>query len=258
MLRHIASAIVASIALVPAAFGQIAYEYADTTGFTTGSFPSGTPTPFAFPGNGGPLTMTRTTTVGTGVSLNRRTVTYSGSAPYNNPDWITGTRTFYGIADSGTGVNPVITFTGSFASPLPTTGYMVFTDVEYGEQVTIKAYNGAGLIPFGDLVFTKWNGGSTSGTSVNTTWNSGTGVSGILVSGTPFGFTNPVVTLQSAQPISSFEYTFDMGAASNSLGFNFTVPVAVPEPATVALAATAGLAAVLRFRRRRSPPQAGR
>lgn len=251
MHRPSVIALVVALALAPTAFGAI-YEYADTTGFTTGSFSSGSSKQFAFPANGGPITMTRTTTVGTGLSLEERTVTYSGTAPYSNPDWIAGTRSFYGIRDSGTGVNPVITITGTFTSPLPTAGYMVFTDVEFGEQITVKAYNGGSLIPFGDLTFTKWNGNSSSGTSVNTTWNTGTGASGILVSGTPYGFSNPVVTLQSSQPVSSFEYTIDMGSATNSLGFNFTVEV-VPEPATVALAAVAGLTtATIRIRRRRT------
>lgn len=248
MHARTATAILAALALMPAAYGGL-YEYADTTGFTTGSFSSGSSKQFAFPANGGPITMTRTTTVGTGLSLEQRTVTYSGSAPYDNPDWIAGTRSFYGIRDSGTGVNPVITVSGTFTNPLPITGFLVFTDVEYGEQISIKAYNGDSLIPFGDLTFTKWNGGSTSGTSVNTTWNTGAGLSGILVSGTPYGFSNPVVTLQSAQPISSFDYTIDMGSAINSLGFNFTVPV--PEPATVTLAGVAGIAAAIRLRRRR-------
>lgn len=250
MQRSTALAIIAAVVLAPAASAAI-YEYADTTGFTTGSFPSTSSKQFAFPANGGPITMARTTTVGTGLSLEERAVTFSGSAPYNNPDWITGARSFYGIRDSGTSNNPTITITGTFTSPLPTAGYLVFTDVEFGEQVTVRAYNGASLIPFGDLTFTKWNGGSTSGTSVNTTWNSQGGASGILVSGTPYGFSNPVVTLQSSQPVSSFEYVFDMGPASNSLGFNFAVEV-VPEPTTVALAAMAGVtAATIRMRRRR-------
>ncbi|MFM7243837.1 MAG: PEP-CTERM sorting domain-containing protein [Planctomycetaceae bacterium] len=171
--------------------------------------------------------MTRTSTVGTGLSLTTRTVTYSGSAPYNNPAWITG----------------------AFATPLQTSSYLVFTDVEFGKKITVKAHNGASLIPYGDLAFTKWNGNSTSGTSVNTTWNVEAGSSGLLLSGTPFGFSNPVVTLQSAQPISSLEYTIDMGSATNSLGFNFAVPV--PEPATLGLAASAALGATMWLRRRR-------
>jgi hypothetical protein len=65
----------------------------------------------------------------------------------------------------------VVTFTSSFTSPLQTSAYLVFTDVEFGEKIYVKAYNGASLIPFGDLAFTKWNGNSSSGTSVNTTWN---------------------------------------------------------------------------------------
>lgn len=247
MIRPLAIAMLVGAAALPVAAAQT-YEYADTTGFTVALFPSGTtPKQFAFPGAGGPLDMTRTTTAGTGLSLTTRTVTYSGTAPYGNPDWITGTRDFYGIVDSGTGASPVITFTSGFASPLQTSAYLVFTDVEFGEKIYVKAYNGASLIPYGDLAFTKWNGNSTSGTSVNTTWNVEAGYSGLLLSGTPFGFSNPVVTLQSAQPISSLEYTVDMGSASNSLGFNFAVPV--PEPTSAALVCVAA-AAALAWRRR--------
>lgn len=227
------------------------YEYADTTGFSIGQFASGTtPKQFAFPGAGGPLDMTRTTTVGTGLSLTTRTVTYSGTSPYNNPDWITGTRNFYGIVDSGTGASPIITFTSMFASPLQTDAFLVFTDVEFGEKIYVKAYDGESLIPYESLAFTKWNGGSTSGTSVNTTWNTEAGYSGILVSGTPYGFSNPVVTLQSLQPISSIEYTIDMGSAANSLGFNYVVPV--PEPSTAALAAAAAFFGTVWLRGRRA------
>lgn len=248
MVRLLALLVVLA-ALVSAADAQT-YDYADTTGFTIGAFPSGTtPKQFAFPAAGGPVDMTRTTTVGTGISLTTRSVTYSGTAPFNNPDWITGTRNFYGLVDSGTGTSPVITFTSGFTSPLQTNAFLVFTDVEFGEKIYVKAYNGASLIPFGDLAFTKWNGNSSSGTSVNTTWNAEAGYSGLLLSGTPFGFSNPVVTLQSAQPISSLEYTVDMGSAANSLGFNFAVPV--PEPTTLAVAASAALGATLWRRRRR-------
>jgi hypothetical protein len=250
-VSRISLCVVACLAICSAAVGQT-YEYADTTGFRISDFPSGTtPQQFAFPGAGGPIDMTRTTTVGTGISLTTRTVTYSGSAPYNNPDWITGTRNFYGLVDSGTGSSPVVTFTSGFTSPLQTNAYLVFTDVEFGEKIYVKAYNGASLIPFGDLAFTKWSGNSSSGTSVNTTWNLEAGYSGLLLSGTPFGFTNPVVTLQSTQPISSLEYTIDMGSAANSLGFNFAVPVPVPEPTTLSLAASAALGATMWLRRRR-------
>jgi len=248
-MTRIALPVVACLLVCSVAVGQT-YEYADTTGFTVGGFPSGTtPKQFAFPAAGGPLDMTRTTTVGTGISLTTRTVTYSGTAPFSNPDWIAGTRNFYGLVDSGTGASPVVTFTTAFSSPLQTNAYLVFTDVEFGERISVKAYNGASLIPFGDLTFTKWNGNSSSGTSVNTTWNVEAGSSGLLLSGTPFGFSNPVVTLQSAQPISSLEYTVDMGSAANSLGFNFAVPV--PEPTTLACAASAALAATIWLRRRR-------
>lgn len=242
-------AVLVAGALLPAANGQT-YEYADTTGFTVAGFPSGTtPTQFAFPGAGGPIDMTRTSTVGTGLSLTTRTVTYSGSTPYDNPAWIAGTRNFFGINDSGTSATPVITFTGAFTAPLQTSSYLVFTDVEFGEKIYVKAYNGASLIPFADLAFAKWNGNSTTGTSVNTTWNTEAGYSGLLLSGTPFGFSNPVVTLQSSQPISSLEYTIDMGSATNSLGFNFAVPV--PEPTSLALAASAALGVTIVLRRRR-------
>lgn len=226
------------------------YEYADTTGFTIGTFPSGTtPHQFAFPAGGGPIDMTRTTTLNTGLSLGTRTVTFSGSSPYDNPAWIAGTRNFFGIDHtSGTAAPPVITFSSVFSTPLQTDALLVFADVEFGESIAVKAYDGASLIPFGSLTFTRWNGGSTSGTSVNTTWNPEAGATGLLVSGTPFGFSNPVVTLQSSQPISRIEYTIDMGSASNSLGFNFIAPV--PEPSAVALAAMAGVVAIVsRWRR---------
>lgn len=251
MIRCFAVSVCVTLAATSAVVADT-YEYADTSGFRISGFPSGTtPTQFAFPAAGGPIAMTRTTTANTGLSLTTRTVTYSGSSPYNNPDWITGTRNFFGIVDSGSGATPIITLTSGFASPLQTNAFLVFTDVEFGERIYIKAFNGASLIPFGDLTFAKWNGGSTSGMSVNTTWNSETGYSGLLLSGTPFGFSNPVVTLQSSQPISSLEYTIDMGSAANSLGFNFAVPVPVPEPSTIVLAASAGIVATTWLRRLR-------
>lgn len=207
------------------------YDYADTTGFTVGSFPSGSsPTSFAFPAAGGPISMTRTSTSLTALTLTTRTVTYSSAAPYSNPAWITGTRDFFGIVDGGGGPGHTISFTSVFSSPLLSTSYLVFTDVEFGESITIKAFNGASLIPFGDLAFTQWNGKDPNGATVNTTWSASSGNTGILVSSPPYGFSNPVVTLQSSQPISSVEYTIDMGSAANSLGFNFVVPTSsVPE-----------------------------
>lgn len=255
MLCRLVAAVLMLFLSGVAAAGTI-YEYADTSGFRVGSFPSGvSPTSFAFPGAGGPISMTRTTTAGTGLSLTTRTVTYSSAAPYSNPDWIVGTRDFFGIADNGDGPGHTISFASDFSNSLQTTSYLVFTDVEYGESIAIKAYNGATLIPFGDLTFTKWNGGSSSGTSVNTTWSTYAGYSGLLASDRPYGYTNPVVTLQSAQPISRLEYMIDMGSATNSLGFNFVVSASseVPEvdPAGVGgvLAIVTGVLGLLERRR---------
>lgn len=246
---HRLSSAVLGVFLFASVAAADVYEYADTSGFRISTFPSGTtPTQFAFPGAGGPIDMTRSSTAGTGLTLTTRTVTYSGTSPYNNPDWITGTRDFYGIVDSGTSVNPIISFTSVFTSPLQTNAFLVFTDVEYGEKIYVKAYNGLNLISYANLTFTKWNGNSTSGTSVNTTWNVEAGYSGLLLSGTPYGFSNPVVTLQASEPISSVDYLIDMGPAQNSLGFNFVVPV--PEPSTAALGAVAGLSAAGWLRRR--------
>jgi hypothetical protein len=230
MLRFFVAAMLLVVVSNGVTAGTI-YEYANTTGFTVGAFPSGsTPTSFAFPASGGPIAMTRTSTSGTDLTLTTRTVTYSSASPYSNPDWIAGTRSFFGIADGGAGPGHTISFTSVFSSPLLSTSYLVFTDVEFGESIAIKAYNNASLIPFADLTFTKWNGRDPNGTTVNTTWSTSAGDTGILVSGTPYGFSNPVVTLQSSQPISSLEYTINMGSATNSLGFNFVVPTSsVPE-----------------------------
>lgn len=226
------------------------YQYADTTGFTIGLFPGGaTPTQFAFPAAGGPIDMTRTSSVGTSLSLTTRTVTYSAASPFGNPAWIAGTRDFFGIVHSGSGA-PGMTFTSAFTTPLQSDAFLVFTDVEFGEKIYVRAYNGASLIPYANLSFTKWNGNDPSGTTVNTTWNEELGYTGLLLSGTPFGFSNPVVTLQSSEPISSLEYTVDMGSANNSLGFNFAVPVPVPEPSTLGLLTASGVAALPWFRRR--------
>ncbi|MFM1996265.1 MAG: hypothetical protein RLZZ111_652 [Planctomycetota bacterium] len=252
---RLAFAFMVSVSLASIATAEV-YQYADTNGFTIGLFPSGTtPSQFAFPASGGPIDMTRSTSTDTGLSLTTRTVTYSAASPYDNPDWIAGTRNFFGIVDSGTGSSPVMTFTSTFTAPLQSNSYLVFTDVEFGEKVYVRAYNDASLIPYADLTFTKWNGGDPNGTAVNTTWNPEAGFSGLLLSGTPYGFSNPVVTLQSSQPISGLEYMIDMGSATNSLGFNFAAPIAVPEPSAMALVATAlvGTTARMRRRRRRAP-----
>jgi hypothetical protein len=250
-MARLAAALVAVLVAASVAAADM-YQYADTTGFTIGLFPSGaTPTQFAFPAAGGPIDMTRTTSTDTGLSLTTRTVTYSAASPFGNPEWIAGTRNFFGIVDSGTGATPVMTFTSAFTTPLQSDAFLVFTDVEFGEKIYVKAFNGASLIPYANLSFTKWNGNDPSGTTVNTTWNAEAGYTGLLLSGTPFGFSNPVVTLQSSEPISSLEYTVDMGSATNSLGFNFAAPVPVPEPSTLGLLTASGVAALPWFRRRR-------
>jgi hypothetical protein len=67
-----------------------------TDGFSTLAL--NTPTPFAFPGTGG-MVMTRTSAVGSGVTLGTDTITYAATiSSYTNPDWVVGTRTYYKVS----------------------------------------------------------------------------------------------------------------------------------------------------------------
>lgn len=276
MLRRLLVPIVLAMVSGSVMAGTV-YEYADTSGFTVGTFPSGSsPTSFAFPATGGPISMTRTSTASTGISLTTRTVTFSSASPYGNPAWIAGTRDFFGVVNSATpsvtgGIEVLgpafghtITFNNAFHTPLEKDAYLVFTDVEYGEKIDVTAYDGSSVIPFSEMVFTKWNGASSSGLSVDTRWTSTAGITGTLASFPPFGFSNPVVTLQlksdSTMSISRIQYAIDMGNNTNSLGFNFVVPTSsVPEidPAGMGSVAALVTGALGLLERRRLKDQVG-
>ena len=69
----------------------------------------------------------------------------------------------------------------SFATPLPTSSYLVFVDLDVQESVSIKAYDASdSLIPYESVSFSRQNGQSSTGAQVPSSFDPLDGYTGRL------------------------------------------------------------------------------
>lgn len=216
--------------LIGKSSSAVTYVYASVTGFS--SLPLGTPRSFNLLGSGD-LSITRlTSTSGTGISASSSNLTFSAVSPLN-PAFIAGTRSFYNVLFSNAVSNTgTISYEFNFLGGLTTLSYLIFCDMDFGQEVGIKAYDMNGnLIPYSEFTFSKHNGNDPNGSTLN--YIAFTDVNPVDYSGKlsnilQGNLQNPVVTLRSSVKIRKLIYEFNMNPTGtiigNSLGFNFASP----------------------------------
>jgi len=218
-------------------FVEADFAHAEALGFSTLAL--STPKSFKFyRSNAISMNMTAK---GAGITLGQYCQILPSSSP-SNPSHVSGIRSFFEVEYAvGTGASPAVstaTIEITFATGLPTNGYLLFMDFDANERIDIKAYNASNvLIPYSDMTFTRENGRVASGSpSTTMKWDDlGASYTGRIYEsgGTSADF--PVMTLKSAQVIKKLVYEVNMnpGASSslnNTMWFNFVTPTA---PATV-------------------------
>jgi hypothetical protein len=216
------------------ASAQIIYQYASPAGFET--LADDTPTNFTFVVGGG-LSVERIGSLGDGLVAETSNITIASTSPFN-PPWVAGNRSYFQLAfDTDDGLDGTATYEFIFASPLTTAGYLVFADLDFDEQVNIRAYDESDvLIPFANLTFTQQNGnepGASSSAYIDwTNFSPGT-YSGRLANIVADGLDNPIVTISSNVTISRLVYEFNNNptndnSLNNSIRFNFIERTGTP------------------------------
>lgn len=236
-------AVCSALAALHSGAASAAYLYADPTGWTSLSVGGGSATQ-SWKGTND-LTVSVLNNADAGLTLGTQTLNFPSSSP-SNPEWIAGSRSFLNVAyDDITGTDDDVTFQFEFATSLSPQDYMVFADFDFGEEIYVNAYDASNnLIPFSAFTFQKENGLASGGsTYANINFLDGSPYSSSVHLQSPgtSSSSNPVVTLQSATPISRLEYSFVMDSqglsvGSNSIRVNFAT--AVPEPGTLAMLMT--------------------
>lgn len=226
-----------------------------TDGFSTLSL--NTPTPFAFPGTGG-MVMTRTSTVGSGVTLGTDTITYAATIGSDtNPDWVVGTRTYYEVSYASGANAPyagsTVSYEIQFAGGLAPTSQLVFVDFDAEEEVVIKAYDlSNNLISFASMSVLLSAGQDSSPRFGDIEWAAFAGATGRLRNIFNDSESNIVASLSSTTSIARLVYEFDMNpdndVSNPKVRFSFAAE-AVPGSGLAGLGAV--LMAPLTRRRRR-------
>ena len=206
-------------------YAQTTYTYAKVAGFS--SLADNSPGVFQFrtPND---LTITRVGSLGAELTASTNQVIFSGSPPESNPAWIVGTRDFYQLAFISDVGSATAVYEFTFSTPLSVSDYLVFVDLDFDEQLKIKAYDANNdLIPYASLTFAKENGNEPVETPSNyISWTAEASYSGVLANILRLSNgDNPVATLRSAVPIKILRYEFNMdpngSVEKNSIRFNF-------------------------------------
>jgi hypothetical protein len=210
-----------------------------TAGFST--LPLNTPTPFTFLGTGG-MTMTRTSPLGSGVTLGTDSITYAATiGSYTNPAWVVGTRSYYEVSYASGSSAPytgsTVSYESQFAGGLGTSSRLVFVDFDAEEEVVIKAYDLANnLIPFASTSVLLSAGADSSPRFQDIEWASFAGATGRLRNIFNDSESNIVASISSSTSIARLVYEFDLNpdndVSNPTIRFSYTA--AVPEPGQVA------------------------
>lgn len=272
MIRILVSCLLALFASARQA--DASYVFADPTNFSSQA--TGTPSTYNFRGTGD-LTV-NVAVKGSNISWGTSTVNFAG-AGLNNPAWMGGSRQMFKIEYTGSssgGPHELAEVEFTFANPLSTSSYMLFTDFDSYEGLAIAAFDGSNnLIPFSDLTLIRVDGeeptGSTATTptwsntnptqgwtsvSSNTGWVGTSAVSGYLQETTNVSTNDAGTAIRSATAISRLVFYYNAestsGTGSNTLRFNFAAPApgAVPEPASASVFSLLFLAGLAAYRRR--------
>lgn len=233
------------------AVAEIWYD-ADTSQFTSLSL--NTPTAVNFIGTGD-LTMTLTSTIGSPILTDRWEGTFSTPVGgRSNPDWVLGTRSYFDLECAGAGgAQSTVTYEFQYASGLPINSQLVFIDFDWGEQVTIEAYDASNnLIPFANTTILLSPGADATPRYQDISWAASSGATGLLRNTFKDSESNVIASISSTTPMYRLVYEFDFSqvdAEGATIRFQLA---AVPEPSTYCLA-LAGLCCggyLMRRRRR--------
>jgi len=217
------------------ASAEVIWTNPSTAGFST--LPLNTPTAFAFPGTGG-MTMTRTSEVGSGVTLGTETITYAATiGSYTNPAWVVGTRTYFDIDWRASSTTPfagsTVSYEVLFAGGLATTSQLVLVDFDRSESVIIKAYDlSNNLIPFVSTSVLLSAGQDTSPRFDDIEWASFAGATGRLRNIFQDSESNIIASINSSTSIEKLVFDFDMNPDNDRTGesvVRFSIAAAVPE-----------------------------
>lgn len=177
-----------------------------------------------------------------------------------HPDWV-GTYNAVGLIPSAFATGVVrYDFTTLPLGYLPAGTFFIFGDVDGGsgnpERFDLTAFDSSNSV-----ITNEWLGATTGPNSVHSVRGPGTGVAGAVLPGNMPGWswqgTNPngyhitgasvtgnpnvAVALVTNQPI----YTMSLNKPTTHYGFGMQAPLAVPEPASVALLAMASVGVVV-------------
>lgn len=237
-----------------AAAAQVFYN-ADTSQFT--SLALNTPTAVDFLGSGD-LTITRVSEIGSPIIIGTSSQTFEPSVNgRTNPDWVLGTRSYFELDCAGSGAEGSrVSYEFDLSAGLATTSQLVFMDLDWSEQVTIRAYDAFdNLIPFADTTILFSPGADTTPRYQDIGWAASSGATGLLRNTNNDNESNIFASISSATSIHRLVYEFDFSQVDAGASIRFQVASelsSVPEPSNCAVLLMMG-AGALCMRVRSSP-----
>jgi hypothetical protein len=148
-------------------FGEADFAHAEALGFSTLALNTAKSFKF-YRSNAVSMNMTAK---GAGITLGQYCQILPSSSP-SNPSHVAGIRSFFEVGYAAGGSPAAVstaTIEITFATGLPTNGYLLFMDFDANERIDIKAYNASNvLIPYSDMTFTRENGRVASGSPSTT------------------------------------------------------------------------------------------
>ncbi|MFM7186104.1 MAG: hypothetical protein ACKO4Z_15230, partial [Planctomycetota bacterium] len=191
-----------------------------------------TPTAVNFLGTGD-LTMKRTSVIGSPIvagTWNGTFTTPVGGEP--NPDWVLGTRSYFELDCVTTGsAQSKVSYEFQYSGGLPINTKLVFIDLDWSEQVAIKAYDASNtLIPFANTSVLFSPGGDATPRYQDISWAASSGATGLLRNTFNDSESNIIASISSAAAIHRLVYDFDFSQVDNSGATMRFQLAAVPEP----------------------------
>jgi hypothetical protein len=187
----------------------LAWVNPDTSQFT--SLALNTPVAINFLGTGD-VTMTRTSAIGSPISLDTWSKTFTTPVgSLSNPDWVLGPRFYFELSCDTTGNSgSTVSYEFQFAGGLETTAQLFFIDFDWSEKVTIKAYDASNnLIPFADTTIELSPGGESTPRYADISWTASGGATGLLRNINDDSESNIIASISSSTSIHRLVYDFN-------------------------------------------------